>query len=657
MKMKRMAMLWLALCLLLSCVWTATAEGGEVDWTEEERARLRVGSTTPLQGRFFTSMWGAATSDLDVQELLHACSPVIYDAELTRFRFDHSVVQDATAMDDEQGNRTYLLIFYDNMRWSDGTPITARDYAFSILFTMDPAIRETGGTPMDYSWLDGADEYLDGTRSTVSGLRILSDQILQIRVKADALPFFYELSRLMIYPYPASVLAPGITAGDEGEGAFLSAPLTAEGIRQAVLDPETGYLSHPTVVSGPYILESYEAPTAKFTINEFFKGTEEGIQPRIGQLEYTLAYNTNMIDLLRAGNIDLLNKVTLSETVRSGIMNQGDSSRFGMDNYARTGLTLLWFMESSPKLQDLEVRQAIAWCFDRQAFTQDYTGPFGVQMDVFSGLGQWMYRLVNGQTEPPVDGSLPEAEYRVAAQAYDGLNLDGITTYRLDPVRAADALSEAGWTRGPDGTLRRERDGETVELKLVLGIPESEEAAEALQNDFLRHLDAIGIRVTVKKLSMLEIAQAYRGESRDVDLLYLGENFSISMDPAILAPRSVPAEGQTPENSLSAARQEVYDLAREMVRTEPDDLAGFVRKWISLQEGITRNLPLLPVYSNVYFDFFNRELHDYRITEAVTWGGAVVKSYMSDLEVLPEEEQQTLRQQLTELQERFEQTR
>ena len=72
MKMKRMAMLWLALCLLLSCVWTATAEGGEVDWTEEERARLRVGSTTPLQGRFFTSMWGAATSDLDVQELLHA---------------------------------------------------------------------------------------------------------------------------------------------------------------------------------------------------------------------------------------------------------------------------------------------------------------------------------------------------------------------------------------------------------------------------------------------------------------------------------------------------------------------------------------------------------------------------------------------------------
>ena len=78
-------------------------------------------------------------------------------------------------------------------------------------------------------------------------------------------------------------------------------------------------------------------------------------------------------------------------------------------------------------------------------------------------------------------------------------------------------------------------------------------------------------------------------------------------------------------------------MAKDMVKTDPDDLLGFLRKWIALQERITETLPLLPVYSNVYFDFFSRELHDYRITHAVTWAEAVIRSYIGDAEV-PEEE-------------------
>ena len=55
-------------------------------WFRDQHARLKVGNPTPLTGKFFTSMWGGTTSDLDVQDLLHAYSPILWDGELGRFR-------------------------------------------------------------------------------------------------------------------------------------------------------------------------------------------------------------------------------------------------------------------------------------------------------------------------------------------------------------------------------------------------------------------------------------------------------------------------------------------------------------------------------------------------------------------------------------------
>ena len=98
------------------------------------------------------------------------------------------MVQNAFALEDGAGNRTYVLVFYEDLCFSDGTPITAYDYAFSMLLQMDPAVKETGGRPRDFSWLLGSEEYVNGERSTVAGIRVVSDYMLQITAKADAVP-------------------------------------------------------------------------------------------------------------------------------------------------------------------------------------------------------------------------------------------------------------------------------------------------------------------------------------------------------------------------------------------------------------------------------------------------------------------------------------
>ena len=41
---------------------------------------------------------------------------------------------------------------------------------------------------------------------------------------------------------------------------------------------------------------------------------------------------------------------------------------------------------------------------------------------------------------------------------------------------------------------------------------------------------------------------------------------------------------------------------------------------------------MIPLYSNVYFDFYPRVLHDYNIASNVAWSQAVVEAYMADVE-------------------------
>ena len=123
MKKRRIISFLLAVCMALVLLTAAgTAESGKIDWAENPDARLAVGNPTPLSGHFFTSLWGATTSDLDIQDLLHAYSPVHYDTGSGAFRFDRSVLRNAAmSADSEDGSRTYLLVFYDDLFWSDGT--------------------------------------------------------------------------------------------------------------------------------------------------------------------------------------------------------------------------------------------------------------------------------------------------------------------------------------------------------------------------------------------------------------------------------------------------------------------------------------------------------------------------------------------------------
>ncbi len=610
------------------------AEGSR--WVEYDYRKLDVGNPSPMEGKFFTLMWGGTTSDQDAQRLLHGYHLVKWDAQLGKIRFDRSVVSGGVTMDDAEGNRTYILRLQEDLKYSDGKNITAKDYAFGLLIQMLPAVQETGGQPIDASWLLGAEEYLRGEANCLKGLRLLGNHQISITVRAEALPWYFELSRLNICPYPISEIAPGHTISDAGEGVFLNSPITPEELQDHVLDEEHGYLRHPGTVSGAYKLESFDGQKAVFSRNRFYKGGEDGRKPLLETLSLTQADPSKMIQQLGDGTFGLLNKVTRAEMLQAGMdLTRQPERQYAMSNYPRSGLSLLWFNENSQKAQELAVRKAVALSLDRDAFVREYVGPYGMKVDGYYGIGQWMYQALNGNGtyDPPMSARPTEAERRARDQAVltlKTLNLDGLTRYTLNTDMANTVLNEAGWTLDMGGGSYVPGEGDIrykivndrlLRLRLVLAVPDNPELVRAMEKTFVPALAEAGIELMIRTADMKSIQDYYSGLGEGIDMVFLGENFSDVFDPEVFR-----TEG---DSEIARTDRELYEMSLEMLRTEPGDAVEFLSRWVRLQERISETLPLIPLYSNMYFDFYTCELHDYEVARKTSWADAVLTSYMS----------------------------
>ena len=635
--MKRLIALILA--LLLVCAAAMAEEGaGE---QEPDFEKLRVGNPTPMRGEFFTSFWGNSTSDLDVRDLLHGYNLVFWDSEEGMFREDPSVVRGIVVLENDEGDNIFTLLLREDLQYSDGTPITAWDYAFSFLFSVSPEVAEIGGTPRRMEQFLGYDEYIAGTAGALAGVHVPAEDTLVITIRHEYLPFFYEMGLLSCNPYPISVIAPGVTVRDDGDGIYLAnadetvqEPVyTAELLRQTVLDPENGYLSHPSVVSGPYTLTSWDGVTAEFAINPYYKGNRDGIRPTIPTLSYTQSSNETQINDLIAGKFDLLNKVARQDNILDGISRINDED-IEFTTYPRIGLSYISFACEKATVSSEMVRQAIAWCMDREQLTADYTGNYGLTVDGYYGIGQWMYGVVMGTTAPPVEAPENEndqqaqEEYREAMAAYEELSLDGLTHYTADTEMAGRLLDLDEWTINGDGL--REKDGVVLDLKMIY--PAGNNISEYLDENFLSNLEQVGIRVTAEAVPMNELlSRWYRQDERTEDMIYMASNFDLIFDPSAY----FSADGTWAYTSL--ADETLYTEAMAMRNTEPGDVLTYVQHWVAFQERFNEILPMIPIYSNIYFDFYTHYLQNYGIDENATWGEAIVPAILGEIPEEPEE--------------------
>ena len=137
--MKKIFAMLLMIALLTGC---CAALGEEA---ESMYDLLRVGTVTQFTGNFFSGAIGNNISDQDARKLIHGYNLVEWVPEEGVFRPNQQVV---TAFSTTQDGSSFIFAISKDLRYNDGTPITARDYAFSFLLQTSAALKEAAGSRM-----------------------------------------------------------------------------------------------------------------------------------------------------------------------------------------------------------------------------------------------------------------------------------------------------------------------------------------------------------------------------------------------------------------------------------------------------------------------------------------------------------------------------
>ena len=405
------------LIAILLCAVTLFAPALTTVSYADNQSELVVGSTTPMTGAFATDAFGLNSADMDVRELIHGYELAGWDSAHSTYIMNPTVVRNIT----DGANNTYTITLKEGLKWSDGSEVTAWDYAFSILLSSSPAIAELGGSTGAFSQIQGVDAYSKGKAKTITGVTVPSDKTLKISITRDYQPDFFNYGIFIIKPYPIGEIAPGCKVRSSHNGISIDGQLTKATLEKNLLDANSGYATHPKVVSGPYILKDYNASenVATFEINKNFKGDIKGKTPSIEKITFRYVPSDKVTDEVKNGKVDLMNRVTSKDSIDELMKASNVTSKA----YPRSGLAYISFNCEKAAVSTKEVRQAIAYCFDKDAFAKEIVGNYGEVPYGFYGKGQWMAMLING------DMTAPSGMTTAEKNKLDSLKLSSIKHY------------------------------------------------------------------------------------------------------------------------------------------------------------------------------------------------------------------------------------
>jgi peptide/nickel transport system substrate-binding protein len=316
-------------------------------------------------------------------------------------------------------------------KWSDGEPVTAHDFAFTYEMVLAPENTATQST-----W--PYDQYLESVTAK-------DDETLVLKF---AEPFAPWSTTMFQYVLPEHSLRPVFEA-------------------DGTLD-DADWNRNPDVTNGPFKLREWEAGSHLiFDANDmYWRG-----RPKLDQINILVVPDDEaQMAAIKTGDTDI------------GIfLSYADIPTFDeIDDIhlvtVLSGYNESWFFNLNtdetaadnghPAMQDVRVRQAIAYAVDFDAITE---------------------QLMFGGTYPPA------TYWEETPYAYPDAE-----AYKYNPGKANELLDEAGWVdSNGDGT--RDKDG--VELILVYSTTQGREVREQTQVVAQQYLTDVGIGIEIQNNS------------------------------------------------------------------------------------------------------------------------------------------------------------
>ena len=585
-------------------------EGSEAssESSEPVENKLVIGALTQMESEFYDANFSNAGTNYSMYDLLHGYTTVVSTKE-GEFVYDPTVVKEHSETENEDGTKTYTVTINDGLVWSDGTPITAKDYVFAGLLESSPEMAEIGYPSQAGYSLVGYDEFLNGETENFAGIHLVDDMTYSLTVRAEELPYHYDIAYASLWPRPMHVIAPDCDVEDAPEGATITGDFTSELLEKTVNDPEAGYRANPSVVCGPYTLSSFDvsAQEAVFKINPNYAGDYRGVKPSIETVVVKLVSNDTMMNELKAGNVDLLSQTGGAENIEAGL-DLADEGVIEYNSYYRNGYGKVQFDCSQFPTDSVNVRQAIAYCLDRNEFVRQYTGGYGAVAQSAYGLAQWEYQ-----------------------ESIDWI-AENLNAYEPNVDKAIELLEADGWTLGADGQAYsgegvryKDVNGELKPLVIEWANSEGNPVSSLLATMLPETMEKAGMQLnaTTMDFTTLQGAILHTGD-KIYNMYNLATGIPLQNSPWYYYSKD-PAWMQGGYNSNWIADDEL-DAAAGALKTIPyDDRDAWLEAWRNYIKVWNEKMPDIPLYSDEYFDFYAPKLKNWEASDAIwPWSRAVL---------------------------------
>lgn len=452
-----------------------------IDWTsEKEDNSIILGNATDLSGKFRYAQFGTTNpgaADLDVERLTTDLYPVTVTKE-GGYVWNDTVVKEHSEVDNEDGSRTYTFTIHDDMKLSDGSAVTVKNYLAFVLAFSSPVGAQASGRAaagLNFVGYKGFNAY-DGTNAgqttddgvtiakEFTGLRMLDDYTMSITADPEYLPYFYAVTWCSLPCYDVKMWLGDADICDDGNGVYLTDDFYAKsGDNFTMADHMKASSTDVSTYaySGPYTVASYDEAdkSAVLELNPEYKGNYEGTKPAIEKVVYKKVISSTQMADFTSGGLDVITGITGGDETNEAIATADASDgAYVYTHYSRAGYGKLGFRADFGSVQFTEVRQAIAYCMDRAQFAKDFTGGYGGVVDGPFYTGSWMYKAAvdQGMTLNAYATSLDSA---IAVLEEGGWNYNAEGGDYTDGVRykkiAAEDMSEADKTfQSKDGAYK-----------------------------------------------------------------------------------------------------------------------------------------------------------------------------------------------------------
>ncbi|WP_432706058.1 ABC transporter substrate-binding protein [Clostridium felsineum] len=294
----------------------------------------------------------------------------------------------AKTWDISSDNLTYTYHLRKDLKFSDGSPLTADDVAFTLTLLDDPSYN--GSFDISTCYIKGSDDYKKGSSTSISGIQVVD-------------PLTIKITTEKVNPLNLTKLG----------GQVLSKAYYGKDYQKGKLDYLKALYSKP-LGAGPYKLDKYiPGQEIRYKANEtYYNG-----KPKIENLIFKVTSKDTNLQLFETGDVDYDSFSTDKDTV-------DQIENLGFANIRISTVSDYGYVYMNNKksyLKDKNVRQALIYGLDRQKIVDVAYKGYGEVATVPTSPLVWSY------------------------------NTDGVNKYKFDPEKAKKLLDADGWKLNSNG--------------------------------------------------------------------------------------------------------------------------------------------------------------------------------------------------------------